>query len=132
MSQENVELVAAAFEAYNAGGIEAVLPLCPPDVVMYPFPEWVEDAVYRGHDGVRRLVNWLEEFDRPRWDVHELRAADSRVLARCDLVARTNASSVPIRQPWAVICSGFRGHMIGEWRWFQTWRDALDVAGLEE
>ena len=39
MSQENVNTVTAAFEAFNTGGIEAVMAFLPPDVVVYPLPD---------------------------------------------------------------------------------------------
>ncbi len=53
MSQENVEVVKRAYDALSAGGIEASLAYFRPDVVAYPFPEWVEASEYRGHDGQR-------------------------------------------------------------------------------
>jgi len=79
MSHEDVELVRSAIETLNAGGIEAVLPFYPPDVVMYAIAEWVEDPVYRGHDGVRRLTAaWTENFDDFTWEIHEIRDVQGR------------------------------------------------------
>ena len=37
MSQEHVELVRRAGDAWNSGGIEALLEFYPEDVVWYPF-----------------------------------------------------------------------------------------------
>src|SRR5262245_62636227 len=54
MSEENVELVRRAYDAFNRGDFEGWLAALDPDV------EWDERyiapdaAVYRGHDGVRR------------------------------------------------------------------------------
>jgi ketosteroid isomerase-like protein len=130
MSQENVEVVREALEAYSTGGVEALLDVCPPDVVLYPIPEWVEDSVYRGHEGVRKLVAWLDDFDDPGWEIHEIREVRDRVLVRADLTGRMKASGVPIRQAWGVVCSGFRDGMVGEWRFFRTWQEALEAVGL--
>ena len=64
MSQENVEFVRRSFEAYASGGIEATFPFYAPDIVWDPGPEWVEETVYRGHDGIRRIDGvFLENFD---------------------------------------------------------------------
>ena len=54
MSRESVELVERAFAAYREGGIDAVMPLCAPDVVWhFDAEESVEDLAYRGRDGIR-------------------------------------------------------------------------------
>ena len=39
MSQENVEVLRKAADALNSGGVEALLPFFPEDVVLYPFPD---------------------------------------------------------------------------------------------
>ncbi len=54
MSQENVEVVRKAVDAWNSGGVEAVLAFYPEDVVWYPFPDAPENASgFHGHDGIR-------------------------------------------------------------------------------
>jgi hypothetical protein len=65
MSQENVEIAKRFIEAYGAGAaIERTFSVFPPDVVIYPFPEWVEKSEYRGHGGVRELTGvWRDSFD---------------------------------------------------------------------
>jgi hypothetical protein len=41
-----------------------------PDVIAYPFPEWVEESEYRGHDGLRALIAlWKDNFDA--FEIHE-------------------------------------------------------------
>jgi hypothetical protein len=83
MSDENVEIVRRSFEAYASGGIEATLPFYAPDFVWDPGPEWVEDTIYRGHDGVRRLdAILLENFDGYSLELHEIRAVGSLQSAR--------------------------------------------------
>jgi hypothetical protein len=99
---------------------------------LYPIPEWVEDPVYRGHEGVRKLSAWIDDFDDPGWEIHEIREARDRVLVRADLTGRMKASGVPIRQAWGIVCSDFRDGMIGEWRFFRTWEQALEAVGLVE
>jgi hypothetical protein len=132
MSQENVELVREAVEAYNTGGIDALLPFFPPDVVVYPIPEWVEDPVYEGHDGFRRLIAWMDDFDDVGWEIQEMREARGGVLVRADLTGRMKASGVAVRQEFGIVGSDFRDGMVGEWRFFRTWPEALKAVGLEE
>jgi hypothetical protein len=70
MSQENLELAKRAQDLFEAGGIEAALVCFAPDVIAYPFPEWVEESEYRGHDGLRALIAlWTDNFDE--FEIHE-------------------------------------------------------------
>jgi ketosteroid isomerase-like protein len=127
MSQANVELVRRAFEAANAGGVEAALAFYPPDVVFYPIATWAEDAEYRGYDGVRELnaifTNAFEDF---AWDVHEVRGAGERVLVLTDMTGRIKGSAASIRERYAIVCSDFRDDTFGEVRFFKTWQQALE------
>jgi ketosteroid isomerase-like protein len=56
MSQENVERVRTAFDAYNREGPEAIIALLDPNI------EWIADrsdmgrVTYRGRDGVRKSL----------------------------------------------------------------------------
>jgi ketosteroid isomerase-like protein len=131
MSQEHVELLRKSFEAFNVGGIEALLPFCPPDVVWYSVAEWLEDPVYRGHDGARKLVGaFTDNFDDWGWEVHEIRDVGSRVVAHVEMTGRIKDSGVPIRQTMGLVSADFRDGTIGEARFFITWQQALESVGL--
>jgi ketosteroid isomerase-like protein len=131
MLQENVELTRKAIEEFNRGGIEAFLRLAPADVVWYPLPGWVEERVYRGRDGVRRMgAITTDLFDDVAWDVQEIREVREQVLVRTDLTGRTKDSGTPIRQPFVLVVSDFRDGLIGETRFYSTWQEALKAVGL--
>jgi ketosteroid isomerase-like protein len=133
MSQENVEIVRRAFDAFSVGGIEALLPFYPPDVVWYSVAEWLEDPIYRGHDGTRRLTaTWTDNFDDWAWEVHEIRAVGTRVVALAEMTGRTKDSGVPIHQPIGIVSSDFRDGMIGQVRFFTSWPEALKAVALAE
>ena len=67
MSDEKVEIARSALVAFRDEGVEGVLDFCPPDVVWYPYPEWVEKPVYRGHQGIREVTAvWTHNFDHYR------------------------------------------------------------------
>jgi ketosteroid isomerase-like protein len=133
VSQENVEIVRRAVEAFGVGGIEAVVSLTPEDVVWYPFPEWVEEPEYRGHDGVRRVTAVsTDNFDDFGLSAEEVREVGDRVLVLGETAGRIKDSGVPIRQPLGIVYSDFRNGQAGEARFFLTWRQALEAVGLRE
>ena len=133
MSQENVEIVKRFYEAFAAGGVEAALAFWHPDGVMHPFPEWVEESEYRGHDGFRRvLAVWTDNFDDFEATVNEFREVGDRVLVLGETVGQIKGSGVPIRQPIGSVYSDFRDGLIGEGVNFLTWGQALEAVGLRD
>jgi ketosteroid isomerase-like protein len=69
MSQENVELHRRTIEAFNRRDIEAMIATADPNIEYHPVLSAVGGVtVYRGHDGMRR---WFEQLD-DAWE--ELRA----------------------------------------------------------
>ena len=64
MSQENVEVVRAGFEAWNAPDMEALRELYDPDVLWRPPEGWPEPGPYVGREAVMRQLEQLRET----WD----------------------------------------------------------------
>jgi ketosteroid isomerase-like protein len=64
MSQENVEIVRASYEAWDAGDMDALRELYDPDVVLRTAEGWLEPGPYFGRDAVMR---WFEQL-RETWD----------------------------------------------------------------
>jgi ketosteroid isomerase-like protein len=54
MSQENVEIVKAGFEAWNAGDMDAFRELYDPDLIMRAMEGWPEPGPYVGREAVMR------------------------------------------------------------------------------
>lgn len=72
---DNVELVQRAFEVWNRGSIEEFLELVDPEVEWCPNQQMPDvDAVYRGHEGVRRF---FRDFIEP-WETITVEALDTR------------------------------------------------------
>jgi len=133
MSRENLEIVSKGFAALNAGGAEALAPFLSPDVVMHSIAEWPEDPVYRGHDGLRKLVDsWNENFDEWAFEVQHIRDAGPSVVALAELTGHIKGSQVPVRLPIGAVFSDFRDGAAGEVRFFIAWEQALEAAGLSE
>jgi ketosteroid isomerase-like protein len=61
VSQENVEIVKAAFDAWNAGDMETWGSLLAPDVLWRPTPDWPEPGPYVGREATMRQVRQLRE-----------------------------------------------------------------------
>ena len=61
MSQENLEIVRAFTESFNAGDIEGLLACCDPEIEFHSTFAAVGGADYHGHDGMRRWHRDLEE-----------------------------------------------------------------------
>jgi ketosteroid isomerase-like protein len=133
MSHQNVEIVRKSFEAHRARGIEGSLPFYAPDFVWDAGPEWMEQRIYEGRDGVRRLdAIFNETFEDYSLTLHELRAVGERVVALYESTGRVRDSGLPIRQPVGIVLSDFRDGVIGHVRSFFTWREALEAVGLAE
>ena len=83
MSQENVEIVQRALEAYSRGDLEEMLPHLDSEV------EWhsaivggAEGNTYYGHEGFRSwFVESFESFDELRTELSEFRDLGDRVVA---------------------------------------------------
>ena len=133
MSQENVETVRKAYEAFAAGGPEATRPFFARDLLLYTYPEWPGQAEYRGHEGLLAvLAEWTENFDAFELEVREIHEAGDKVVMLGETVGRIKGSSVPIRHPLGAVYSEFRDGQIGRALNFLTWREALEAAGLSE
>ena len=68
MSRENVEVMKAAFDAWNAGDMDAFRELLAPDVVMRLPEGWPEPGPYVGREAVMRQG----EQQRETWDADAL------------------------------------------------------------
>jgi ketosteroid isomerase-like protein len=133
MSQENVDVVRRALEAYERGDMEEMLSYLDPEL------EWhsaivggAEGNVYRGHEGFRRWnADFLEIFERVRNEWNEFRDLGDRVLAFGRVQARGRESGVEINSPmgWVVTV---RGGKLLKAEGFLDPTQALKAAGLSE
>jgi ketosteroid isomerase-like protein len=108
VTSSNVELVERGMEAFNAGGIEGILPLIHPDFEATTPPELAsEPDTYRGPEGIRR---WFDSFDdvmeEIRWDAHSFREVGTdRVLVEFTLRARGNSTGLDFGQEAVMVWS---------------------------
>ena len=132
MSQENVELVKRSFEAFSRGGIEAALSYFDPEVEWIGPPEWLEDHLYKGHDGMRKIASvWGENFDEYRLDLDKAIDAGDRVVVLACQRGRIKGSSDWMEQQVGYDWEVRNGKGVRVQVYF-SWGEALEAAGLEE
>ena len=94
MTEENVEIVRRAYEAFNRGGVERILEFLDPEI---EWRAWEEIAraprVYHGHDGVREVLGVYEEnFDEIRAEPHEFIDAGEQTVVPFRLTGKAKGS----------------------------------------
>jgi ketosteroid isomerase-like protein len=134
VSQDNVELVESALDAWNRGEIEAFAGLVAEDVA------WVEvsgrpegEAGERlGRDRMRQsLESMLEAWDSYRLEVERIDDVGDRILAIVREVGRGRASGLEIDGRWGYLLTVQNGKIAR----IEAYRDAalaLEMAGLGE
>ena len=132
MSQENVERVRRAYEAFNRGDSEGIVADIAPEfeyVATGAIPG--VGGAYRGVEGLRQFLgSFWGEFDEPRVEVRELIEAGDQVVAALTFRARGKQSGVEtdwdIWHVWTM-----RGGKSVRGQAFTSREEAVEAAGLE-
>jgi ketosteroid isomerase-like protein len=131
MSQVNIEVVRAAYDAVNRGDLDAAISNIAPEME-YVASGAVPGAtgIYVGAEGVKRFIAALwEEFDDARADVTELIAADDKVVVSATARGRGKLSGAEARwntwQLWTL-----RHGKLVRGQGFTSREGALQAAGL--
>ena len=135
MSEENVELVRSALDAYNAGP-DAFLECMAEDIEVRPdasvFPE---AKPFRGREEFRGFLAVIEQG----WEegsqgigvIREVFAVGDRVVARTDWGGRGRASGIDLRSSLSAVFDIRDGQIIRIEFYFDHAK-ALEAAGLSE
>jgi ketosteroid isomerase-like protein len=135
MSEENVEVVRKAIEAFNRRDVEGVVADVSPDV------EW-EDSMfwsgtvrtYRGKEGLREWMNQvLEPWESLHVELEEItEAPNDRVFYGLYLTGRGKGSGIdpPGERAWTVVW--FANGKVTRRKAFLERDEALEAAGLRE
>jgi len=131
MSQENVELVRRAYDAFNRRDLEGFLALMGDDVETGSRLVAMEGR-FHGHDGVRRWWSTLlDNFPDLTIDVADVRDLGDVVLGEHLVRGRGAGSQTPVEdQQWQVV--RFRAGRISSWQTFLSEAEALEAAGPRE
>jgi uncharacterized protein len=133
MSQENVEMVRRAYEAYSRGDIDGAVSDFAPDC-RYTAAGLIPDrtGVFHGPEGYKEFIGWVRsEFDDVQAEVDELVDAGDTVVVGATLRGRGRQSGARAKftfwQVWTMQNGKFaRG------QGFASPAEALEAAGLSE
>jgi ketosteroid isomerase-like protein len=136
MSQENVEALKRAADAYNRRDVDALLDELDPEVEWHPaMPEALMGrgpAVYRGHRGIRSMfADLYDSFAELHIDLSEIRDLGDRTVAIGRLRTRGKESGAQTESPWAGVAEHKNAKFVRIWTYLDP-EDVLEAAGLRE
>jgi ketosteroid isomerase-like protein len=132
MSEENVELVRKAYEAFNRRAPDALADLCAPDVEFTSLMAESEGGVYRGREGIREFFQQQDEaFDRITAEIMEIVDRGEILVVSIAFRAHGRGSGVPVEQHSWQALRVHEGRGIW-WGFFRTRAEALEAAGVGE
>jgi ketosteroid isomerase-like protein len=135
MSQENVEIVRAAFEAWNAGELQDVLSRFHPELVYHPRADEPDPSPHLGRDAYERLVyGFVDSFSEVTLEVLELIDVGDDVIASTVLhgVLRGQGSaSAGVSDTYVFVYKLRDGLVVEGWE-YRTKQEALEAGGLAD
>jgi ketosteroid isomerase-like protein len=130
MSQENVEIVRAVVDHYNASG-DLPWDMIDAEVEWNVGPPWVAETS-TGHDGVRAFFGQVAEaFDRFQLEVHRYVDAGDAVVALGRTRVHGVRSDVTTGQTFAMVFAISDGRVVTATSYPRP-EDALEAVGLRE
>jgi ketosteroid isomerase-like protein len=130
MSQENVEVVKAAYEAWNAGDNHALRELCDPDIIWRPPDGWPEPGPFVGREAVMRWFDQLREaFDAYVTELSDIIDAEDRVVVRQIWHGAGHGPEANVEA--TSVLTVRKGKVIGVEQFWER-AEALEAAGLSE
>src|SRR2546425_1077684 len=136
MSQENVEIMRTAFDAWNAGDMDAVFALYHPELVYHPRADEPDPSPHVGRDAVEQLTyGFLDSFSKVTFEVLELIDAGDHVIASTVLHAvlhgQGSASAAGVSDTYVFVYKLRDGLVVEGWE-YRTRQEALEAVGLSE
>ncbi len=133
MSQENVEIVRDAFDAFSRDDIEGVLRFCDESIVITQPPELPgASPQQRGHSGVLKAFEiWPEQWDDYRIDILRITDHGDQVLVTSRTSGRGKQSGVEVAMGFSYVFSVRDGKIV-ELKIFMREDQALEAAGVSE
>jgi ketosteroid isomerase-like protein len=131
MLEERAAPMLNAIDAFNETGVEAALPYLHPEIEWVAPPEWLEDRLYKGHDGIRRLsAYWTQLFDEYRiMPQRVMDAGDGRVVLLLQQEGRIIGSGDRVESPLGYLVE-IRDTLVTRVEIFFSWEATLEAAGL--
>ena len=130
MSQENVEIVRAAFAAWNAGDLDTVF------AFYHPRADEPDPSPHVGRDAYERLVRgFVDSFSEVTFEVLELIDVGDHVITSTVLHAvlhgQASASGTGVSDTYVFVHKLRDGLVVEGWE-YRTKQEALEALGLSE
>jgi ketosteroid isomerase-like protein len=133
MSEENVEIVCASLDTWNAGDMDASKDFVAPDVVWRPMPDWPESGPFIGREATLRQAHRLrDDFDADTAERISVSDAADRVVVRLLWRLRGNVPQLPESEMQVSLVYTVRKRKISAFEFFWDHAEALEAAGLSE
>jgi ketosteroid isomerase-like protein len=135
VASDNLEIIKRGLEAFNAEGVDGLLPYIDPEFEATTPPNLAsEPDTYRGHDGIRRWFDsFYEVMDDIRWEMHGVeRQVGEKVVVQFTLRARGKTTGLDFGQDAVMVWTLRDGRAIRV-ELFETVDEALAAAeGAED
>ena len=135
MSREDVESFKRGLEAGNRGDVDTLLEQLDPEVEWHSALHALiggEQTVFRGHDGVRKMLQDLNEtFGEIEIEIDEIRDLGDGLVAIGRNRSRGKASGAEIETPLALVTEIRNGKTVSI-RGYLDPQQALAASGLRE
>jgi ketosteroid isomerase-like protein len=133
MSQDNVEVVRAALDAFARGELEEMLSYIDPAGELHSaIVGGAEGSVYRGHEGLRSwYTDTFEAFEELRGEWSEFRDLGDRVLVLGRAKARGRGSGMELDSPMGWVFTMRDGKVVRA-EGYLSRAETLEAAGLRE
>jgi ketosteroid isomerase-like protein len=133
VSQENVETLRRALDAFNRCDKSAWLATCDPGLENVPASEWPENARMRGAEAIWDFyVEAVEAWEAGSFELGELiEVRPDMIVANQRREMRRKTSGAGVEWSYWVVCA-FRNVKVVRSAWFRKRAEALEAAGLEE
>jgi ketosteroid isomerase-like protein len=132
MSEDNVEIVRRALDAFNRRDFDAALRDVPPDAILDMSQSRGPDVgIYVGHDAIRRFwIDMTEPFERHTVVPTEFISHGEHVVVSLQAFM-TGRGGVEVEARSATVGTLREGHIV-RWTMYQDTADALKAVALEE
>jgi ketosteroid isomerase-like protein len=133
MSQGNVDLIRAMYDAYERGDYEAALSFMDDEIEFVGPPDISGDGEpIRGTEGTRRAVaRWLASWESYRFELRDLVEVGERVVATGWQSGRGRGSGAEVSEEIFSVWTMREGKIVGQ-SMFRDRQQALDAAGLRD
>ena len=133
MSQENLEILRAAYAAFNRRDFEGVSEFLHPDIEWHPFLGVVERSVYQGRNAVVKMWSDLDDTFGGSLRVEPVEVIDcgEQIVAVVEARGTGSGSGAEVHQSWAQVAT-IRDGLICHVKPFPDRSSALEAAGLSQ